>query len=123
MGRPLAISVLSAGQAVIGIVVIAAPFLGVIPDFYPAWATVWYICTGLVHVVSALLLWRLRRLGPALFAVCFIGGLVLAMLLSPVYAHFSPQAVLPWLAIGVVYGSIVYAYRSRFRIRIRQHEA
>lgn len=117
MGRPLAISILATGQVMVGISAIAGPFVGALPDFYPTWAAIWYVCTGLIHIISAVLLWRLRKLGPALFGLCFVGGLVLATLLSPVYAHFSLRGVVPWLAVGLVYGAVVYTYRVRFTVR------
>ena len=113
MQRPVAFSILAVCQSILGLVAIVGPFIGAIPNFYPAWASAWYICTGVLYIVSAVLLWRLSKWAFALTALGFFGTLALALLLSPEYSHFSVSEILRWLAVGAVYAIVVFVYRAR----------
>jgi hypothetical protein len=113
MKRPVAFSIVAIAQFIMGLVVFVAPLIGSIPSFYPAWAFAWYICTGLLYIVSAVLLWRLKKYAVVLTAIAFFGGLLLGLLLSPVYAHFTILGALPWLGVGSVYAVVIYLYRGR----------
>lgn len=111
---PLPITLLVACQFLFGVLACAVVVMWPYAQNMPGWFRIWFGAAAVLHLVSAVALFRLRWLGPILFALAFVGALITGELLTPDYAARSLAGTAISLALAAVYFGVVAAYRRRF---------
>lgn len=111
---PLSIILLVICQFLFGVLACAVTVMWPYAESMPGWFRIWFGIAALLHLVSAIALFRLRWWGPILFAVALLGALTTGELLTPTYAARSLAGTALALALAAVYGGVVSAYRRRF---------
>lgn len=111
---PLPIMLMVICQFLFGVLACAVVVMWPYAQSMPGWFRIWFGLAAILHLLSAIALFRLRWLGPILFATALTGALISGELLTPAYAARSIAGTAISLALAAVYFGVVAAYRQRF---------
>ena len=113
MKRPASITAIAICQGIVGALTILWVLFG--PAFasgFPAWFANWSLAVGLVHVISAIALFRLSWFGPISFLLAWIASQVVGHVFVPVGARPTMAGVVVSVAILVGYCFAVLSNRG-----------